>query len=189
MDERPKGEFRFCPYCAAELTPRPWGDPPRRVCPGCGYVARRNPTVGVAVVVRRGDEVLMGLRRHSYEGMWCIPCGHVEWDEDVRDAAVREFREETGLEVRLGEVIAVHSNFHHPAHRTVGVWFSAEVVGGELRASDDLAEVRFFPLDAAPEPLAFPTDRLVLEHLRATPSPVSRRIRSEPAGAGEGCAP
>ena len=107
----------------------------------------------------------------------------------MRDAAVREFREETGLEVRLGEVIAVHSNFHHPAHRTVGVWFSAEVVGGELRASDDLAEVRFFPLDAAPEPLAFPTDRLVLEHLRATPSPVSRRIRSEPAGAGEGCAP
>ncbi len=166
MSTRPSGDFRFCPYCATPLVPRREGDPSRRVCPACGYVARRNPTAGVAVVVRRGDEVLLGLRRYFPAGMWCIPCGHVEWDEDIRDAAVREFEEETGLVIRLGPVYAVHSNFHHPTHRTVGVWFSAEVVGGELAAGDDLDDVRFFPLDALPEALAFPTDRLVLEQLR-----------------------
>jgi 8-oxo-dGTP diphosphatase len=168
MSERPGGEFRFCPYCGASLERRTADDRERGVCAGCGYVAYRNPTVGVAVVVRRGDEVLLGLRRGSYADMWCIPCGHVEWDEDVREAAVREFEEETGLRVRLGEVLAVHSNFHHPTQRTVGVWFSGEVIEGEPLASDDLTEVRFFPLDGLPEPLAFPTDRLVLAQLRAT---------------------
>ena len=46
--------------------------------------------------------------------------------------------EETGIEVEIGEVCAVHSNFHNAASLTVGVWFYAERIAGELRASDDL---------------------------------------------------
>jgi ADP-ribose pyrophosphatase YjhB (NUDIX family) len=90
----------------------------------------------------------------------------VEWGEDVRAAAVREFREETGLEVELGELLAVHSNFHDPERLTVGVWFAGKVVAGTLQAADDLDKVEFFPLEAPPAPLAFPTDMLVVEDLR-----------------------
>jgi ADP-ribose pyrophosphatase YjhB (NUDIX family) len=161
-----RGEYRFCPLCGAALERRERGGRERGVCADCGYVAYRNPAVGVAVIVRRGPDVLLGRRRGSYGGMWCIPCGYVEWEEDLREAAVREFEEETGLRVRLGGVVAVHSNFHNPAQHTVGVWFSGEVIAGEPAASDDLDEVRYFGLDALPEPLAFPTDRLVLEQLR-----------------------
>ena len=167
----PIGPFRFCPYCGAALEQRERGGQPRPVCPACGYVAYRNPAVGVAVIVRRGDEVLLGQRRGSYAGAWCIPCGYVEWDEDVREAAVREFAEETGLRVRLGAVVAVHSNFHNRDRQTVGVWFRGDEIGGKLAASDIIIDVRFFPLDALPEPLAFPTDRLVLGELAAVTSP------------------
>lgn len=110
--------------------------------------------------------MLLGRRAGSYHGQWCIPCGYVEWDEEVREAARREFREETGLEVRVDEVFAVESNFHNPRLHTVGIWFLGTLEGGRLAAGDDLDEVRYFPLDGLPELLAFPTDRLVLERLR-----------------------
>jgi len=139
----------------------------RMVCPHCGFVHYRNPTVGVAAVILDGDKILLGRRSpdSSYPGAWCIPCGHVEWDEDVREAARRECLQETGLEVVVGEVAAVHSNFHNPAQHTVGVWFRCEITGGVLQAGDDLDLVAWFPLDNPPHPLAFPTDRLVLDQL------------------------
>ena len=138
------------------------------VCPACEFVFWQNPVVGVAVIVMDGDRVLLGRRvGGEYEGAWCIPCGYVEYDEDVREAARREFRDETGLGVELGPVYTVHSNFHNPAMHTVGIWFRARVVDGELNPGDDIDRVEYFALDAIPDPLAFPTDRLVLEQLRS----------------------
>ncbi len=159
--------YRFCPLCATELVQAQRGGVMRPICPACGFVHYRNPTVGVAVVFLRGDQILLGRRSQtsSYPGAWCIPCGHVEWDEDVRLAARREFKEETGLDVQIGDVVAVHSNSHNPQQHTVGIWFYGTRLDGELRAGDDLAQVAFFPITAPPQPLAFPTDRLVLAQL------------------------
>jgi ADP-ribose pyrophosphatase YjhB (NUDIX family) len=121
----------------------------------------------VAVVVVQDGRLLLGRRRSSpFEGQWCIPCGYIEADEDVRDAARREFREETGLEVELGRLYAVHSNFQVASRPVIGIWFLAKVVGGEMQAGDDLAELRFFSIDSPPPDLAFEGDRLVIEQLR-----------------------
>ena len=138
---------------------------PHAVCAACATVSYRNPAVGVAVVVLQKGRVLLGRRRRGpYHGRWCIPCGYVDWDEDIRAAARRELEEETGLQVEVGSVCAVHSNFHDRARQTVGVWFWGTVVGGALRPADDLDAVRFFGLDKLPE-LAFPTDGKVLEEI------------------------
>lgn len=118
------------------------------------------------VVLDEQGRVLLGRRSAGGNmGEWCIPCGYVEWGEDIREAARREFAEETGLDVEIGEVCAVHSNFHNVASLTVGVWFYGTITGGEARASDDLDRIDWFPPSAPPERLAFPTDRLVLKDL------------------------
>ncbi|MBI2888122.1 MAG: NUDIX hydrolase [Chloroflexi bacterium] len=157
---------KFCLKCGAGLRLRMLRDTERLVCPQCGFIFYRNPTVGVAVLLLEGSRILLARRaRGLYKGLWCIPCGYVEWGEEVRAAALRELREETGLEAELGPVYAVHSNFHNPDSLTVGIWFRGTVVGGALQPGDDADAVGYFPLDSPP-PLAFPTDGLVLEELR-----------------------
>ena len=162
-------EFPFCPRCGAGFGKRTVHGRERLVCPACAFVFWQNPAVGVAVILidESAHRVLLGRRaRGPWRGEWCIPCGYVEYDEDVRAAARREFREETGLEVELGEVFAVHSNFHAPEMHTVGVWFRAASATGEPRAADDLDRLELFALDALPAEIAFPTDRIVLADLR-----------------------
>jgi ADP-ribose pyrophosphatase YjhB (NUDIX family) len=116
----------------------------------------------------KNNELLLAKRIGSYEEMWCIPCGHVEYDEDVRVVAKREFKEETGLDVDIGSVFAVHSNFHNPEKQTVGIWFRGTYIGGKLEAGSDVSEVRFFPPDNLPEEMAFPTDLLVCKQLKSS---------------------
>ena len=158
---------RFCRACGAALRSLAGEGPPRWRCTACDRPTYRNPAVGVAVVIVAGDTILLGRRgRGRYRERWCVPCGYVEWDEDLRDAACREMREETGLHVDLGEVIAVHSNFHDRSAQTVGVWFSGRIVGGTLGAGDDLDRLGYFAL-ADPPPLAFPTDAQVIAMLAA----------------------
>jgi 8-oxo-dGTP diphosphatase len=159
--------YLYCPQCATPLTLQIIHHGERMVCPACAFIFWQNPVVGVAVIITDKDRILLGRRaRGAYKGAWCIPCGYVEYDEDVRDAAKREFREETGLSVEVGEVYAVHSNFHNAEMHSVGIWFRGTLIGGVLQPADDLNEVAYVPLDRLPANLAFPTDHLVLEQLK-----------------------
>lgn len=165
-DEWP-GEFTFCPHCATRLEARDVFGKARKACPACDFVHFRNPGVGAAVIVRDAGGRLLLVKRGpgvSRPGFWAIPAGYVDYGEEIRAAAARELREETGLIADVGDVVWVASNFHDPAKLTVGIWFEGTVTGGTLRAGDDAISAGFFPLDELP-PLAFETDVAYLRSL------------------------
>ncbi|MGY8771059.1 MAG: NUDIX hydrolase [Pirellulales bacterium] len=121
----------------------------------------RNPSVGVAVVLIK--EVKLFICRRS-SGGWCIPCGHVEYDENVERAAVREMAEETGLLVSLQDVLAIKSNFHNLEHQTVGIWYHGHQISDSPRPGSDLVDLAFTEMGSLSD-LVFPTDLEVVEEL------------------------
>lgn len=160
--------YSFCPRCRTPMDVRPVGGRPRPACPRCGFVQFLNPAPGAGVILRRGQSVCLVERRFPpKQGQWTLPTGFVEWAEDVQETAVRETREETGLEVRLTRLFAVHSGILPPDRPVLVVFYEAEEIGGELQAGDDAARAGFFALDRLPGPIAFAAHRKVLRALGA----------------------
>ena len=164
---------RFCPQCGGALVRRDDRGHPRPTCPRCGFIYYRNPApaAGVIAVDQRG--VLMVKRRWPPRPRaWCLPAGFMEYGETPTRCAVREMREETGLEARLTGLFGVYAGHDDPRVRAVLVLYTARIDGGRLEPGDDALEARWFPLDRLPRRIAFAAHRRALEdYARAGASP------------------
>jgi 8-oxo-dGTP diphosphatase len=131
---------------------------------------------GFGVILERDGKILLGRRHPDPDkadsafrsaGEWCLPGGKLDWGESFEDGAIREVREETGIEIRDPEVISVHNCRNEHAHfMTVGL--VARGWEGEARVMepDEITEWGWFPIDALPEPRYFPSFE-VIENYRA----------------------
>lgn len=109
------------------------------------------PVPAVGIVCLRGDEVLL-IRRGTppRQGEWSLPGGRIEAGERAVDAALRELREETGVEARvLGLIDVVDGIFPEAGRHYVLIDYAAEWTGGEPVAGDDAAEAVFLSIEAA----------------------------------------
>jgi len=147
--------FRFCPPCGGPLESRLLkdGDPPRLVCGACGFIFYLDPKLAVGTVISddRNRIVLVKRAIEPGYGKWVFPGGYVDRGEEVRRAAVREAREETGLDVRIDRLINIYS---YTGRTPVIVVYAATMTGGSLGCDDEGLEAKFF------EPEAIPWDEL-----------------------------
>lgn len=159
---------RFCPLCGARLVSRDDHGVSRRTCPRCGYIHYRNPVPAAGVLLQERGRVLLVKRRYDPRaGAWCLPAGFMEYGETPRHCAVRELREETGLEARLGDLFGVYAGFDDPRVRAVLILYVAERAAGRLRPGDDALDARYFPVDRPPREIAFQAHRQALREFAA----------------------
>lgn len=128
-------------------------------------VADRGPRVGVGVIVRRGDEVLLLHRTGAHgAGSWSTPGGHLDHGETPEQCAARELREETGVEVRDLRFRAITNDIFEPDGRHyVTIWMEGDYGGGEaaVASAREASRVGWFRWSQLPAPLFLPFRNLL----------------------------
>ena len=144
-------DYKFCPMCGGALEARviKASEPSRLVCAQCGFVFYLDPKVAVGTIIRdeRSRVVLVRRAIEPGYGRWVFPGGYVDRGEQVTTAAIREAREEAGLDIRLDELINVYS---YPGRAPVIIVYAATMLGGCLACDDEGLEARFFAPDEIP---------------------------------------
>ncbi len=132
-------------------------------CPHCGNeLPYRNPVPTVDVIIEINGGIVLVERKNPPHG-WALPGGFVDYGESLEAAAVREAREETGLEVRLLRQLHTYSDPRRdPRQHTISTVFVAKATG-EPVAGDDAAKAKIFQKGELP-PLAFDHARIVHDH-------------------------
>lgn len=125
------------------------------------------PLVGVSILVKNGDRILLVKREHVHaSGTWGAPGGHLEYGESFEERAVKEVKEET--DVNIADVkfrVVTNDVFEAEQKHYVTIWMEAKYVSGEPKVSApyEESEVGWFTWDALPQPLFLPLKHLLTD--------------------------
>jgi ADP-ribose pyrophosphatase YjhB (NUDIX family) len=122
------------------------------------------PGIAVNVAVLHERKILL-TKREDFE-VWCLPSGGVEEGESLAEAAIRETREETGVDVELTRLVGVYSRLGGMPD-VHAILFAGKPVGGEIKTQPgETIEVAYFPLDKLPPEIAFGHTKRIEDALR-----------------------
>jgi 8-oxo-dGTP diphosphatase len=125
----------------------------------------RNPLPTVDIIIEARGGIVLIERRNPPHG-WAIPGGFLDWGESVEACAVREAAEETGLAIRLEELLYVYSHPERdPRHHTITTVFIASADDRPV-AADDAKKAGIFTRDQLPTPLAFDHGQILEDYFR-----------------------
>ncbi len=149
----------FCERCGAKLASKvPDGDSrERRVCPLCHHVHYLQPKVAAGTIAEIGGKIVLIKRNvEPRKGFWSFPCGFVEMDETLEEAARRETREEAGVDVEIVGHLGTYSYPSAYGVHVVVVAYHAMVTGGTPVAGDDAIDLKLIERNTVPwDDLAF----------------------------------
>lgn len=147
---------QYCNYCGAKLDSGFIEGKERQVCRACGQIYYENPLPVACIILPNEKRELLLVRRANEPArdMWCFPIGFAEYGESIEDAALRELKEEAGVDGKVLQIVDVCSEKTEPYGELVIVTFEAEKIGGVESAGDDACDCAYFPVMNLPK-LAF----------------------------------
>jgi ADP-ribose pyrophosphatase YjhB (NUDIX family) len=177
----------YCVNCGAPLVARTVEGREVEGCPNDDFVLWHDPKVTTAVVVEVDGGILLGRRAiEPGLGLWCLPGGFVNDDEDPWDAAARECREEICAPVEMTRLICVYHIPKRTAPSMVGIAYQARLgAGARPSPGQEMLEVGVFALDSLP-PFAFPSHTKVVGEYVARISPATKRALRPRRGRRQG---
>jgi ADP-ribose pyrophosphatase YjhB (NUDIX family) len=145
----------YCFHCGSALTVKPSSGRDRLTCTGCGRVHYPQLIVGAgAIVERKGKLLLLKRAQPPFAGLWGLPGGHVEADENPKIVAAREVFEETGLRVTAHDLAGAFFFDDHPRGSGVFLVYHCQSLGGDPAPTSEAAQVSFFAPSEVPTELA-----------------------------------
>lgn len=154
----------YCPYCGEPVVQRHMEGKIRDFCMECSNVFYENPLpVASSIVVNEDREVLLVKRgKDPYKGMWCLPIGFAEADEEVKDAALRELKEEAGIAGEIVRLVDVDTVDNYYYGSLAIVTYEVRHTGGTPVPGDDAEAAKFFPVLELP-PLAWSSNEKAIK--------------------------
>lgn len=139
------------------------------ICPHCGKPCTRysNPSPTADIIIHDPERGIVIIGRANEPHGFALPGGYIDEGEQAELAAIREAREETGLDVELVGLLGVYSRPERdPRQHNLSVVFVARARDPDvLRAGDDACGAAFYPIDSLPEPIVF-DHRQILDDFR-----------------------
>ena len=136
----------------------------------------RNPIPTVDIIIARGDSLVLVKRKNPPLG-WALPGGFVDEGESLEHAAIREAKEETGLDVHLHSLLYVYSDpSRDPRQHTLSAVYIA-TADGEPKGDDDAAVAQYFPFSALPSPICFDHATMIADYLATASIPEQPELK------------
>lgn len=147
-------QYHFCPFCG-QRYPKPEGT--QYTCLSCHKTVYLHSKPTVSVLIVDGERVLLGKRgTEPSKGMWDIIGGFLNYGEHPHDGAIREAKEESGLDVEVVEYLGSFMDVYgKDEEATLNMCFTSSVIGGEMQPNDDIVELKWFSSNELPKELAF----------------------------------
>jgi ADP-ribose pyrophosphatase YjhB (NUDIX family) len=149
----------YCPYCGKKVVKTDEDGVLRDFCEGCRVFFYENPLPVVSAIVASARDVLLVKRgKVPYKGHWCLPTGFAETGESVEDAALRELKEETGLQGKIIRLVDVDSAENYYYGDLIFTTFEVKSDESVPSPGGDTVAARYFSLDRLPK-LAFSSNK------------------------------
>lgn len=156
-------DYKYCPQCKSKLK----STDEAFECSYCGAKIYKNSAPTASILIVKGNKILLAKRAvEPFKGKYDVVGGFLKFGEDPVTGVLREAKEETGLRVKILEMLGIYiDTYGVPDKYTFNVYYIGEIVSGKAKAADDVSDLAWFDIDKLPKP-AFKNQKKVFKDLQ-----------------------